>query len=169
MHGETGHTKFLGFGYSQQPSVLWGLWYLVWKVTQIRREYSIKMDHRETGCEGIGGASGCAQMENWCEHDEPAGSIKAGDFLIHWITFSFSRKVCTIYHSHYWNWLAITYLLTLQHEVNKAFHRVEGFADHPLVALPMEKGDTVFFHPLLIHGSGINKTKVKDIKQIFIT
>jgi ectoine hydroxylase-related dioxygenase (phytanoyl-CoA dioxygenase family) len=24
----------------------------------------------------------------------------------------------------------------------------------------MEKGDTVFFHPLLIHGSGINKTKV---------
>lgn len=26
--------------------------------------------------------------------------------------------------------------------------------------LEMEKGDTVFFHPLLIHGSGINKTQV---------
>lgn len=45
------------------------------------------------------------------------------------------------------------------HKVNKAFHRVEGFADHPLVPLAMEKGDTVFFHPILIHGSGINKTK----------
>lgn len=43
--------------------------------------------------------------------------------------------------------------------VNKAFHRVEGFENHPLVPLEMEKGDTVFFHPLLIHGSGINKTK----------
>jgi phytanoyl-CoA hydroxylase len=56
-----------------------------------------------------------------------------------------------------------------QHKVNKGFHRVEGFADHPLIPLPMEKGDTVFFHPLLIHGSGINKTKVKDIKEKFIT
>jgi phytanoyl-CoA hydroxylase len=48
-----------------------------------------------------------------------------------------------------------------QHEVNKAFHQIEGPTDHPLVSLAMEKGDTVFFHPLLIHGSGINKTKVK--------
>ncbi|XP_069703085.1 phytanoyl-CoA dioxygenase, peroxisomal-like [Periplaneta americana] len=45
------------------------------------------------------------------------------------------------------------------HGVNKAFHRVEGYEDHPLVPLHMEKGDTVFFHPILIHGSGINKTK----------
>lgn len=45
------------------------------------------------------------------------------------------------------------------HTVNKAFHRVEGFEDHPLVSLAMEKGDTVFFHPILIHGSGINRTK----------
>jgi phytanoyl-CoA hydroxylase len=48
-----------------------------------------------------------------------------------------------------------------QHEVNKAFHQVQGFTDQPLVPLAMERGDTVFFHPLLIHGSGINKTKVK--------
>jgi len=27
-----------------------------------------------------------------------------------------------------------------------------------LVYLEMEKGDTVFFHPILIHGSGANKT-----------
>lgn len=27
-----------------------------------------------------------------------------------------------------------------------------------LVHLEMEKGDTVFFHPLLIHGSGANRT-----------
>ncbi|WP_411026961.1 phytanoyl-CoA dioxygenase family protein, partial [Salmonella sp. s55044] len=29
----------------------------------------------------------------------------------------------------------------------------------PMTHLEMEKGDTVFFHPLLIHGSGSNKTK----------
>ncbi|KAJ9582219.1 hypothetical protein L9F63_003429, partial [Diploptera punctata] len=43
--------------------------------------------------------------------------------------------------------------------VNKAFHSVEGFEDHPLISLKMEKGDTVFFHPILIHGSGVNITK----------
>jgi len=32
--------------------------------------------------------------------------------------------------------------------------------DHQKVFLEMEKGDTVFFHPLLLHGSGINKTQV---------
>lgn len=30
------------------------------------------------------------------------------------------------------------------------------------VFLEMDKGDTVFFHPLLFHGSGINKTKVNN-------
>lgn len=36
----------------------------------------------------------------------------------------------------------------------------------------MEKGDTVFFHPLLIHGSGINKTsgfrKVRSQLMLFV-
>lgn len=45
------------------------------------------------------------------------------------------------------------------HTANKAFHQVEGFDDHPMVSLAMEKGDTVFFHPILIHGSGVNRTK----------
>ncbi|XP_076210640.1 phytanoyl-CoA dioxygenase, peroxisomal-like [Aptenodytes patagonicus] len=44
-------------------------------------------------------------------------------------------------------------------KANKLFH---GLLDEdeksPRVHLVMEKGDTVFFHPLLIHGSGINKT-----------
>ncbi|XP_075383216.1 phytanoyl-CoA dioxygenase, peroxisomal-like isoform X2 [Mycteria americana] len=44
-------------------------------------------------------------------------------------------------------------------KTNKLFH---GLLDEdektPRVHLVMEKGDTVFFHPLLIHGSGINKT-----------
>jgi len=52
-----------------------------------------------------------------------------------------------------------------QPTVNKAFHQVEGFEDHPVVSLRMEKGDTVFFHPILIHGSGINKTKVKCLTR----
>ena len=30
---------------------------------------------------------------------------------------------------------------------------------HPRHHLEMEVGDTVFFHPLLIHGSGMNRTK----------
>lgn len=55
-------------------------------------------------------------------------------------------------------------MFVFQHTINKAFHRVEGFENQPLVSLEMEKGDTVFFHPILVHGSGINKTKVKYYK-----
>nr|CAD7434777.1 unnamed protein product [Timema monikensis] len=43
--------------------------------------------------------------------------------------------------------------------VNKGYHGVKGFEDLPLVTLEMDKGDTVFFHPKLVHGSGVNKTK----------
>ncbi|XP_075232731.1 phytanoyl-CoA dioxygenase, peroxisomal-like isoform X2 [Lycorma delicatula] len=43
--------------------------------------------------------------------------------------------------------------------VNKAYHGVMEYDDHPTVPLEMEKGDTVFFHPLLIHGSGANLTE----------
>ncbi|XP_022298421.2 phytanoyl-CoA dioxygenase, peroxisomal-like [Crassostrea virginica] len=44
--------------------------------------------------------------------------------------------------------------------VNKLYHGVRDFDPNaPRVHLPMETGDTVFFHPLLIHGSGMNKTK----------
>ncbi len=39
--------------------------------------------------------------------------------------------------------------------VNKLYHGVRGFEKEKLVHLCMEKGDTVFFHPLLIHGSGM--------------
>ncbi|XP_017791747.1 PREDICTED: phytanoyl-CoA dioxygenase, peroxisomal-like [Habropoda laboriosa] len=44
--------------------------------------------------------------------------------------------------------------------VNKFYH---GILDLPekidWIYLEMEPGDTVFFHPLLIHGSGVNKTR----------
>ena len=44
--------------------------------------------------------------------------------------------------------------------MNKLYHGVRDFDPNaPRVHLPMEMGDTVFFHPLLIHGSGMNKTK----------
>jgi len=43
--------------------------------------------------------------------------------------------------------------------VNKMYHGVRGYDDHPCVHLSMEKGDTVFFHPILIHGSGPNRTQ----------
>lgn len=42
---------------------------------------------------------------------------------------------------------------------NKAYHGVLGFDNVPKVNLVMEKGDTVFFHPILLHGSGPNLTK----------
>ncbi|CAD5118455.1 unnamed protein product [Dimorphilus gyrociliatus] len=43
--------------------------------------------------------------------------------------------------------------------VNKMYHGVEDFDPKmPRDFLEMEAGDTVFFHPLLVHGSGANKT-----------
>ena len=42
--------------------------------------------------------------------------------------------------------------------VNKAYHGIRDIDESGKVELHMEKGDTVFFHPLLIHGSGANKT-----------
>lgn len=43
--------------------------------------------------------------------------------------------------------------------VNKMYHGVRDFdPSSPRVHLEMEAGDTVFFHPLLIHGSGMNRT-----------
>lgn len=43
--------------------------------------------------------------------------------------------------------------------VNKFYHGItELGADAPRTHLEMEAGDTVLFHPLLIHGSGANRT-----------
>jgi len=42
--------------------------------------------------------------------------------------------------------------------VNKMYHGIRGFEEEKKVPLRMNKGDTVFFHPLLIHGSGTNNT-----------
>merc|ERR1719422_184574 len=44
--------------------------------------------------------------------------------------------------------------------VNKMYHGIQDWdPSSPRVHLHMEEGDTVFFHPLLIHGSGTNNTK----------
>lgn len=44
--------------------------------------------------------------------------------------------------------------------INKMYHGVRNYdPNHSRVHLEMEKGDTVFFHPLLIHGSGMNHTE----------
>lgn len=44
--------------------------------------------------------------------------------------------------------------------VNKMYYGIQDFdlKNGNLVHLEMEKGDTVFFHPILIHGSGTNRT-----------
>ncbi|XP_071053682.1 phytanoyl-CoA dioxygenase, peroxisomal-like isoform X1 [Onthophagus taurus] len=41
---------------------------------------------------------------------------------------------------------------------NRYLHGVLGFDHLEKVYLEMDKGDTVFFHPLLMHGSGPNLT-----------
>jgi ectoine hydroxylase-related dioxygenase (phytanoyl-CoA dioxygenase family) len=44
--------------------------------------------------------------------------------------------------------------------VNKMYYGIHDFDPNaPRVHLEMETGDTVFFHPLLIHGSGMNRTQ----------
>lgn len=44
--------------------------------------------------------------------------------------------------------------------VNKMYHGIQDYDPScPRVHLEMEEGDTVFFHPLLIHGSGTNRTQ----------
>ena len=47
-----------------------------------------------------------------------------------------------------------------QDQVNKAYHGIINPKDYKVVKLEMTEGDTVFFHPLLIHGSGPNITRV---------
>ena len=45
-------------------------------------------------------------------------------------------------------------------KVNSMYHAIKDFqvGAYPRVHLEMDKGDTVFFHPLLVHGSGANRT-----------
>ncbi|XP_029471428.1 phytanoyl-CoA dioxygenase, peroxisomal [Rhinatrema bivittatum] len=44
--------------------------------------------------------------------------------------------------------------------VNKMYHGIRDYDPSlPRTHLVMEKGDTVLFHPLLIHGSGMNRTQ----------
>lgn len=42
--------------------------------------------------------------------------------------------------------------------MNKFYYGIKDISLENRVHLEMEKGDTVFFHPLLIHGSGTNRT-----------
>lgn len=58
--------------------------------------------------------------------------------------------------------------------VNAIYHGIKDYDPNiPLVHLEMNAGDTVFFHPLLIHGSGANKTnryrKVLLVTRISLT
>lgn len=56
----------------------------------------------------------------------------------------------TLLHHEYPNW---------EGGVNKFYHGIRDFDPNaPRMHLEMEEGDTVFFHPILIHGSGTNST-----------
>ncbi|EFA06775.2 phytanoyl-CoA dioxygenase, peroxisomal [Tribolium castaneum] len=58
--------------------------------------------------------------------------------------------------SHKWELYPHTYP---QGYKNRLYHGVQGLDHLPKVNVVMEKGDTVFFHPILLHGSGPNRTK----------
>jgi phytanoyl-CoA hydroxylase len=56
--------------------------------------------------------------------------------------------------------LSLSLCLCLKGGVNKMYHGVKDYdPSHPRVHLEMSAGDTVFFHPILIHGSGTNRTQ----------
>ena len=65
------------------------------------------------------------------------------------------RKYNLLVHGYPKNWSG---------PINKAYHAIQlpGNGVNELLSnrvhLEMEPGDTVFFHPLLIHGSGANLT-----------
>jgi len=61
------------------------------------------------------------------------------------VAFPGTHKAGTLHRHEYPEW---------EGGVNKSYHGVQGVDDWRKVELHMEKGDTVFFHPLLIHGSG---------------
>lgn len=44
--------------------------------------------------------------------------------------------------------------------MNKGFHGITGYDSEEKKYLNMNPGDTVLFHPLLIHGSGPNTSQV---------
>jgi len=52
--------------------------------------------------------------------------------------------------------------------VNKGFHGIIGYDNHQKKYLEMNPGDTVLFHPLLIHGSGPNTSQVCMILCIYV-
>ena len=70
------------------------------------------------------------------------------------ITYHRSSKIFYLFYSA----RLLNRIIFVQKGVNKMYHGVRGYDDHPVVELCMEKGDTVFFHPVLIHGSGPNRT-----------
>ncbi|CAH1398331.1 unnamed protein product [Nezara viridula] len=43
--------------------------------------------------------------------------------------------------------------------VNKAYHGIQDYNIDEVIPIIMKKGETIFFHPQLIHGSGPNTTK----------
>ncbi|TRY73198.1 hypothetical protein TCAL_16882 [Tigriopus californicus] len=65
------------------------------------------------------------------------------------VAFPGTHREETLYQHEYPEW---------EDGVNKMYHGVRGMDHKPKVELHMEKGDTVFFHPLMVHGSGPNKT-----------
>lgn len=96
--------------------------------------------HRQNGCLVVlpGSHKGTLQ-----EHDYPEWEVRT-------VTLSWSMWMCG----------QSQLLISSQGGINKMYHGVRNYdPNHSRVHLEMEKGDTVFFHPLLIHGSGMNQTE----------
>lgn len=65
----------------------------------------------------------------------------------------------------------VSYLFQ-DNKINKAYHGIQNefeiAPESERVYLPMEKGDTVFFHPTLVHGSGPNTTNVNNYIMLLL-
>lgn len=97
--------------------------------------------NRENGCLVVlpGTHTGTLQEHDYPEWEVGVRLLAGGPGSVHTISLSVTH---------------------LQGGVNKMYHGVRNYdPQHPRVHLEMERGDTVFFHPLLVHGSGMNQTQ----------
>lgn len=73
-----------------------------------------------------------------------------------WYYSDVCRQLLTLYVTNTPPWICFFF----QGKTRSLYYGIDGMDNLPKVNLIMEKGDTVFFHPLVLHGSYPNRTKV---------
>ncbi|XP_025253325.1 phytanoyl-CoA dioxygenase, peroxisomal isoform X3 [Theropithecus gelada] len=101
------------------------------------------------------------EFEKICRKEvKPFGLVVMRDVTISKSEYTPSEKMTTKVQDFQEDKELFRYCTLPEGGVNKMFHGIQDYEENNArVHLVMEKGDTVFFHPLLIHGSGQNKTQ----------